>query len=71
MTAMEVGQEKSEFLFYSAFRVEWDRLVTMTHSGSVSGAASRWLKFHSGVSSGLASFIFKHAEGSKWTEFVG
>ena len=22
-----------------------------------------------GVSSGLASFIFKHAEGSKWTEF--
>ena len=22
-----------------------------------------------GVSSGLASFIFKHAEGSKWIEF--
>ena len=38
MTVMKVGPVKSEFLFYSAFRVEWDCLVTMTHFGSASGA---------------------------------
>ena len=47
----------------------------MTHFGSVSGAAIAVVAEGSiaghgvGVSSGLASFVFKHAEGSKWTGF--
>ena len=45
----------------------------MTHFGSVSGAAIAVVAEGSiagvGASSGLASFVFKHAEGSKWTGF--
>ena len=59
---MKVGPVKSEFLFYSTFRVEWDSLVTMARFGSVSRAAIVVVAEGSiagvGVSSGLASFVF-------------
>ena len=66
---MKVGPVESEFLFYSTFRVEWDSLVTMARFGGVSRAAIAVVAEGSiagvCVSSGLASFVFKHAEGSK------